>query len=230
MIFKTFNSDIDSSIYKIGVFNKSFGDIIDKINDRSAKIKNLHENEGFSKSEAKKQVGSIWSYLSKDEHKDALTGEFTAFKELMEETGLGADELAKQVGGVSKSVLDYAKSDDTAKLSTEGFKASIGNLSIGAKAGQVALKGLALAGNMVVGILAGFVISKAIEGLDNLVHAADNAKESAEGFASSFSSMNDEFSSNDSKLSDLQKQYDELSKGVNSLGENVSLRISGIGG
>lgn len=203
MMFKTFNSDIDSSIYKIGIFGKSFGEVIDRINDR--------------------KVGSIWSYLSKDEHKDALTGEFTAFKELMEETGLGADELAKQVGGVSKSVLDYAKSDDTAKLSTEGFKASIGNLSIGAKAGQVALKGLALAGNMVVGILAGFVISKAIEGLDNLVHAADNAKESAEGFASSFSSMNDEFSSNDSKLSDLQKQYDELSKGVNSLGENVSL-------
>lgn len=223
MMFKTFNSDIDSSIYKIGIFGKSFGEVIDRINDRKADIDGLVLTKGIDKKEAKKQVGSIWSYLSKDEHKDALTGEFTAFKELMEETGLGADELAKQVGGVSKSVLDYAKSDDTAKLSTEGFKASIGNLSIGAKAGQVALKGLALAGNMVVGILAGFVISKAIEGLDNLVHAADNAKESAEGFASSFSSMNDEFSSNDSKLSDLQKQYDELSKGVNSLGENVSL-------
>ena len=223
MMFKTFNSDIDSSIYKIGIFGKSFGEVIDRINDRKADIDGLVLTKGIDKKEAKKQVGSIWSYLSKDEHKDALTGEFTSFKELMEETGLGADELAKQVGGVSKSVLDYAKSDDTAKLSTEGFKASIGNLSIGAKAGQVALKGLALAGNMVVGILAGFVISKAIEGLDNLVHAADNAKESAEGFASSFSSMNDEFSSNDSKLSDLQKQYDELSNGVNSLGENVSL-------
>ena len=223
MMFKTFNNDIDSSIYKIGIFGKSFGEVIDRINDRKADIDGLVLTKGIDKKEAKKQVGSILSYLSKDEHKDALTGEFTAFKELMEETGLGADELAKQVGGVSKSVLDYAKSDDTAKLSTEGFKDSIGNLSIGAKAGQVALKGLALAGNMVVGILAGFVISKAIEGLDNLVHAADNAKESAEGFASSFSSMNDEFSSNDSKLSDLQKQYDELSKGVNSLGENVSL-------
>lgn len=223
MIFKTFNSDIDSSIYKIGIFGKSFGEVIDRINDRKADIDGLVLTKGIDEKEAKKQVGSIWSYLSKDEHKDALTDEFTAFKELMEETGLGADELAKQVGGVSKSVLDYAKSDDAAKLSTEGFKASIGNLSIGAKAGQVALRGLALAGNMVVGILAGFVISKAIEGLDNLVHAADNAKESAESFSSSFSSMNDEFSSNDSKLSDLQKRYDELSKGVNSLGENVSL-------
>lgn len=76
---------------------------------------------------------------------------------------------------------------------------------------------------MLVGAFAGFVVSKIVEGIDNLAHAADNAKESAESFASSYNSMNDEFSSNDSKLSDLQKQYDELSNGVNSLGENVSL-------
>lgn len=115
------------------------------------------------------------------------------------------------------------KSGNSVILSEETISNATNTMTFSAKAGQVALKGLALAGNMVVGILEGFVISKAIEGLDNLVHAADNAKESAEGFASSFSSMNDEFSSNDSKLSDLQKQYDELSKGVNSLGENVSL-------
>lgn len=121
---------------------------------------------------------------------------------------------------ITEDVIQASKDARTAQIAqNEAVKE--GTLSF--KAGQVALKGLALAGNMVVGILAGFVISKAIEGLDNLVHAADNAKESAEGFASSFSSMNDEFSSNDSKLSDLQKQYDELSKGVNSLGENVSL-------
>lgn len=121
---------------------------------------------------------------------------------------------------ITEDVIQASKDARAAQIAqNEAVKE--GTLSF--KAGQVALKGLALAGNMVVGILAGFVISKAIEGLDNLVHAADNAKESAEGFASSFGSMNDEFSSNDSKLSDLQKQYDELSKGVNSLGENVSL-------
>lgn len=121
---------------------------------------------------------------------------------------------------ITEDVIQASKDARAAQIAqNEAVKE--GTLSF--KAGQVALKGLALAGNMVVGILAGFVISKAIEGLDNLVHAADNAKESAEGFASSFSSMNDKFSSNDSKLSDLQKQYNELSKGVNSLGENVSL-------
>lgn len=223
MIFKTFNSDIDSSIYKIGVFNKSFGDIIDKINDRSAEIKNLHENEGFSKSEAKKQVGSIWSYLGKDEHKDALTGEFTAFKELMEETGLGADELAKQVGGVSKSVLDYAKSDDVAKLSTEGFKASIGNLSIGAKAGQVALKGLALAGNMVASFLAAFVFQAVITGIDNYIHRVDNAKDALEEFNSSVKEQKDNLSTQESWINENGKRFEELSQGIDEFGHNVSL-------
>ena len=223
MIFKTFNSDIDSSIYKIGVFNKSFGDIIDKINDRSAEIKNLHENEGFSKSEAKKQVGSIWSYLGKDEHKDALAGEFTAFKELMEETGLGADELAKQVGGVSKSVLDYAKSDDVAKLSTEGFKASIGNLSIGAKAANIALKGLAVVGNAVASFLAAFAFQAIITGIDNYIHRVDNAKDALEEFNSSVKEQKDNLSTQESWINENGKRFEELSQGVDEFGHNVSL-------
>ena len=149
MIFKTFDSDIDNIIYKIGILDKSFGNLIDSYNDRIADINNLRFNNGLSEEEeAKQQVGSILSYFVKNEHKEMLTGEFTAFKELMEETGLGAEELAKQVGGVDKSVLDYAKSNDIAKLSVDGFKKSIGNLSLGAKAAGVAMKGLAMAGNM----------------------------------------------------------------------------------
>lgn len=129
-----------------------------------------------------------------------------------------------QENDLTKVSLDDVKNaQNAAKQSAIAYNNGLEQMTIGAKTANIALKGLAIAGNMVVGILAGFVISKAIEGLDNLVHAADNAKESAESFSSSFSSMNDEFSSNDDKLSDLQKKYDELSKGVNSLGENVSL-------
>lgn len=140
----------------------------------------------------------------------------TAWYKIMQTSSSAAKELFD-------NEENLIKSGNSVILSEEAISNATNTMTFSAKTGQVALKGLVLAGNMVVGILAGFVISKAIEGLDNLVHAADNAKESAEGFASSFSSMNDEFSSNDSKLSDLQKQYDELSKGVNSLGENVSL-------
>lgn len=223
MIFKTFDSDIDNVTSKIGVFGKSFNDIIKLYQKRKAEITEL-ENNGYEKPEAKNQVGGLFSYIFKDNSKDELVEEFETFKSMITDYGMTAEEVAKDLGNqLSPEIQSYVKSAKNGELTTEGFKASIGNLSIGAKAGQVALKGLALAGNMVIGILAGFVISKAIEGLDNLVHAADNAKESAESFSSSFSSMNDEFSSNDDKLSDLQKKYDELSKGVNSLGENVSL-------
>ena len=219
MIFKTFDSDIDNVTSKIGVFGKSFNDIIKLYQKRKAEITELEK-----KPEAKNQVGGLFSYIFKDNSKDELVEEFETFKSMITDYGMTAEEVAKDLGNqLSPEIQSYVKSAKNGELTTEGFKASIGNLSIGAKAGQVALKGLALAGNMVIGILAGFVISKAIEGLDNLVHAADNAKESAESFSSSFSSMNDEFSSNDDKLSDLQKKYDELSKGVNSLGENVSL-------
>jgi len=73
---------------------------------------------------------------------------------------------------ITEDVIQASKDARAAQIAqNEAVKE--GTLSF--KAGQVALKGLALAGNMVVGILAGFVISKAIEGLDNLVHAADNA-------------------------------------------------------
>lgn len=142
----------------------------------------------------------------------------------MTDYGMTAEEVAKDLGDqLSPEIQSYIKSAKNGELTTEGFNKSIGNLSLGAKAGQVAIKGLALAGNMLVSLGISAIISLAVKGLDNLVHAADNAKESAESFSNSFKSMNEEFTSNDSKLSDLQKQYNELSKGVNSLGENVSL-------
>lgn len=115
------------------------------------------------------------------------------------------------------------KSGNSVRLSEEAISNATNTMTFSAKAGEVALKGLAMAGNMLVSLGISAIISLTIKGLDNLVHAADNAKESAESFSNSFKSMNEEFTSNDSKLSDLQKQYDKLSKGVNSLGENVSL-------
>lgn len=223
MIFKTFDSDIDNVTSKIGVFGKSFDDIIKLYQKRKAEITEL-ENNGYEKPEAKNQVGGLFSYIFKDNSKDKLVEEFETFKSMMTDYGMAAEEVAKDLGDqLSPEIQSYVKSAKNGELTTEGFNKSIGNLSLGAKAGQVAIKGLALAGNMLVSLGISAIISLAVKGLDNLVHAADNAKKSAESFSNSFKSMNEEFTSNDSKLSDLQKQYNELSKGVNSLGENVSL-------
>lgn len=129
-----------------------------------------------------------------------------------------------QTNDLTKVSLDDVKNaQNAAKQSAIAYNNGLKQMIIGVKAGQVALKGLAMAGNMLVSLGISAIISLAIKGLDNLAHAADNAKESSESFSNSFKSMNEEFTSNDSKLSDLQEQYTKLSKGVDTLGRNVSL-------
>jgi cell wall-associated NlpC family hydrolase len=209
-IFRTIDENVTGNANKYGIRNSSYADIA-----------NAYNVGGI------KGVGNSLSSFITSKDLDNIK----EFNRLVSEEGVSSQtawyKTMQTSSSAAKELFDneenLIKSGNSVILSEETISNATNTMTFSAKAGQVALKGLALAGNMVVGILAGFVISKAIEGLDNLVHAADNAKESAEGFASSFSSMNDEFSSNDSKLSDLQKQYDELSKGVNSLGENVSL-------
>lgn len=173
-----------------------------------------------------------------NEDASAIVSNLNSIKDGTNETYKSFDEYFKILKIDGKDyVADYVKAnqnqvyitEDVIQASKDARAAQIaqneavkeGTLSF--KAGQVALKGLAMAGNMLVSLGISAIISLAVKGLDNLVHAANNAKESAESFANSFKSMNEEFTSNDSKLSDLQKQYDELSQGVNSLGENVSL-------
>lgn len=258
MIFKTFeNNDIDKWTAKIGLFGKSFNDVIDSINKRKLDIDNLMSSGLVSShSYAKKQVGGLFSYLySKNDIKSQLIDVDSVFPKIDEKQ---AKSILQQINGIENGVDEEIKSfqelydtgnkqkqwiakyaqetqgqirstegvisaNEKARVSAIAHNNALKQQTLGAKAANVAMKGLAMAGNMLVSLGISAIISLAVKGLDNLVHAADNAKESAESFSNSFKSMNEEFTSNDSKLSDLQKQYDELSKGVNSLGENVSL-------
>lgn len=65
MIFKTFeNNDVDKWTAKIGLFGKSFNNVIDSINKRKLDIDNLMSSGLVSShSDAKKQVGGLFSYL-----------------------------------------------------------------------------------------------------------------------------------------------------------------------
>jgi len=258
MIFRTFeNNDIDKWTAKIGLFGKSFNDVIDSINKRKLDIDNLMSSGLVaSHSDAKKQIGGLFSYLySKKDIKSQLIDVDSVFPKI--DTS-NVDEIKTKIVKMSKSVSDGKKTwqelfdvlpvgekhfaelgkqmegqiitedglisaNEKARASAIAHNNALKQQTLGAKAANVALKGLAMAGNMLVSLGISAIISLAIKGLYNLAHAADNAKESAESFSNSFKSMNEEFTSNDSKLSDLQKQYDKLSKGVNSLGENVSL-------
>ena len=258
MIFKTFeNNDVDKWTAKIGLFGKSFNDVIDSINKRKLDIDNLMSSGLVSSySDAKKQVGGLFSYLyPKKDIKSQLIDVDTMYpkidtsnvkeikaeiidmsksvsdgkktwQELFEASPVGKKhfaELGQQMEGQIITEEGLITANEKARDSALAHNNALKQQTLGAKAASMALEGLKYVGNMLASIALSAVISLAIKGLNNLVHAADNAKKSAEGFSSSFKSMNEEFASNDGKLSDLQKQYNELSKGVDSLGKNVSL-------
>ena len=209
-MFRTIDENATNNINKYGIKNSSYADII-----------NAYKVGGVSGIK-----NSISSFItSKD------LANIKEYNRLVLEEGVSSQtawyKTMQTSSNVAKELFDdesnLVRVGDSIILSQEAISTATNTMTFSAKAGQVALKGLAMAGNMLVSLGISAIISLAVKGLDNLVHAADNAKESAESFSNSFKSMNEEFTSNDSKLSDLQKQYDELSKGVNSLGENVSL-------
>jgi hypothetical protein len=166
MMFKTYDSDIDGITNKLGFSKRSFAEWGEQV------------SSAFTESEGKmnKFKNTLSAVFVPQKDNSQLIGDFQVFKDLMLETGLSAEELAKEVGGVDNRIVSYAKSGEAGKLSTDGFKESIGNLSLGAKAGQVALKGLALVGNALGMAFASWVATEIISWLNDLAHAEENAR------------------------------------------------------
>ena len=130
---------------------KSFNDIFNAINKRQEKINDLSnplKGGTLTKDQAKQQVGGLLSYIFKDDSKNKFVQEFESFIAKVNETGKSAKDLAKEMGDdLNPQIQTYIRNSKDGELTTEGFNASIGNLSLSAKAGKIALQGLAIAGN-----------------------------------------------------------------------------------
>ena len=133
------------------------------------------------------------------------------------ETYVTTTEQQKQsVQGLMKATHE-ARSEQLKQ--NEAIKAQ----TISAKAGSVAMRTLATAGNM----LLMYGISKGIElvatGIDNLVHSAEHCKERVNELMSSYKSALDTANSNAKTVESFASRYKELSSGVNGFGRNLSL-------
>jgi len=104
MIFKTFDSDIDKISSKWGMFGKSFNDFANNIKNYKSAIKDL-TNQNIRKSDAKKQVGSLWSNLFSN--KKDLKEQFIDVMPKIDESNI-ADSLSK-IKDMSKSVAEGKK-------------------------------------------------------------------------------------------------------------------------
>ena len=217
IIFQTFDSDISKTISKIGVFGKSFNEIFTLIKQRSAEIKDLKKS-GVNPDEAKEQVGGLLSYVFKDEYKDGLVKEFKSFMGEMDKTGKNAHELASELGSkLNPAIRSFVESSSSGKITVEGFRKSIGNLSIGAKAGEVAMKGLTLAGN----VLVSFLISQAIEGCIKLYRLSKDVAASANEVGSSFLSEKKSIESYEKQIAEL---YDTINDSSSSFEDVTNAR------
>lgn len=125
----------------------------------------------------------------------------------------GCTKEAKQ------NAVAMAKGTMTLKEATSG----IGAMTLKAKASQVAMKGLAVAGNMVASMAIMWAVSKGIEALSNWVNQAERARETAQEFALSFNEMQKNHQSNTKMISELNDEYQKLSSGVDAFGKNIGL-------
>lgn len=157
--------------------------------------------------------------------------EFERFKKKFNSSSLSAEALAEQLENVDQRIIDYAKTCKNGKMTTEGFKASIDNMSFSAKAGQAALGALRTAGNMFLmwGISKG--IELAVKWIDKLVNSAKYAEEaiktatdSAKSFSDSIKDIQKETVDMEKSIDSIIDRYAKLSQGVNTFtNENISL-------
>lgn len=178
----------------------------------------MAENEGVSAKQ--KDIAETTSQIAA---KEALIE--ASNKELLSNVN---EKLAKTGVTSVTEELTIAKLREVAASNEEGSalaKETLEMLGLGeaSKATSIALKGLAMVGNMIAAWAIAEVLQLAIKGLDELANSVDNCKERVDSLMSSYQTALDTANSNASRVEELASDYEKLSKGVNNLGENVSL-------
>ena len=210
MTFRTIDENATNNINKYGIRNSSFADIA-----------NAYNAGGI------KGVGnSLSSFItSKD------LSNIKEFNRLVSEEGVSSQtawyKTMQTSSNAAKELFDneenLVKSGNSVILSEKAISTATNTMTFSAKAGQVALKGLAIAGNMVASFLAAFAFQAVITGIDNYIHRVDNAKDALEEFNSSVKEQKDNLSTQESWINENGKRFEELSQGIDEFGHNVSL-------
>lgn len=245
MIFKTFeNNDIDKWTARIGLFGKSFNDVIDSINKRKLDIDNLMSSGLVSSySDAKKQVGGLFSYLYPkkdiksqlidvdsvfpkiDENEaqsilekikaieNGVHDEYKSFQELYDSGDKQNQWIAKyaqETQGQIRSTEGVISANEKARASAIAHNNALKQQTLGAKAANIALKGLAMAGNMI----ATWVASEILSGLYKMSQTSEEVANKAQTLGSSFSSTK-------SELKDYKEQIENLYTTINDSGSSI---------
>lgn len=139
-------------------------------------------------------------------------------------TGKSFRHVAQDLGdSLIPEIKDYITKTNEANISTEGFRKAIVKSTIADKAKSIALKGVALAANMVVSALASFLISKAIEGIINWANRAKIAAEKMKAAQQAIDDAQSTLKNVSDIVSENKDRFLELAQGVDEFSNNLRL-------
>ena len=210
MIFQTFNNDIDKSIAKIGLFNKSIW----------AMKQDFKHGNGLAFS-----IFGGQSVTTKD--RQAILD----FNTQLQNGVKPAKAWATTMANCSIAAQNQTRQCLKAKGSLTELANGLETATISAKAGQVALRGLAIAGNMLAMWGISVAIQTAVKWIDIFVHSAEYAEkaikaatDSAKSFSDSIKDIKKETVDMGKSIDSIIDRYAKLSQGVNTFtNENISL-------
>lgn len=154
-------------------------------------------------------MGNPLEYLKESKIKN-----YQNFELQLQTTGKSAKDLVKEMTNLDSSVLTYINSTEESKLSLQGFTAWLNQNTIASKAGTLALKAFAAVASMTAMAIAGMIVSKVIQSIDNYIHRVERAKEALEESISAYKNVQ-------SEIDNLNKQLEEIDtqiESINSLG------------
>ena len=189
------------------LFKNSLGEIISQENIDSY-IKELDLDS------ARDELETIFEWDSKISNKQATWQDY--FDTLRDGSENYIPDLIKNTDDLSKLTgNDLVKANKAARTSAIAHNQALKQQTLSAKAGQLALKGLALVGNMLAGVVLSLAISELVKGIDYLINRQEKLKESLEDSVSKFESatsevnnLKEEIETCGEKISDLQELAD----------------------
>ena len=189
MIFKTFNSDIDKTTAKIGIFNKSLW----------AMQQDLKHGNGYAFS-----IFGGQSVTKKD--KQAILDFNTALKNGVEPNKAWATTMTNCSIAAQNQTRQCLKAKGSLTQLANGLEIT----TFSAKASQVALQALSMAGNMILM----WGISKVISGFYELSQVSKNVAASAKELGDSFKDTSSDIESYKNKIEELYKTINDSSSSI----------------
>lgn len=124
-----------------------------------------------------------------------------------------------------RTMLNTSEAAQIIVEEANGNTVALNNMTRASKASELALKGLAMAGNMLAGLAIAEGISFVIKKISDFANSAEIAKENAKQYVQSINENLSSIGTNSSKLKSLNDELQILSKGVTDTGDNINLSV-----